>query len=305
MFTQTTLPLVEKLLHGENGLMLTYGVSNSGKSYTIAGGSGNAERGILPRGIDVIFNSIGGFQSDLPLRCVGVADVEIAEEEDAFARAFDQLKGEVEPSTAESVKVDKNYSYAIFVSYAEVYNEKIFDLLDAVLPSTSTPLPAPKSNGNLARPSSGWPLSSSLSLAALANGGGGVLKRRALALKNDPEGNGKYVAGLNEVRVRTRDEALAIFRAGQQARQVFGTLANRESSRSHGIFSIKIVRVHNGAPGDIDGVLVSKLSIVDLAGSERTRNTGTSGERLKEAGNINKSLMVSFFGLDGLAIADH
>lgn len=32
--------------------------------------------------------------------------------------------------------------------------------------------------------------------------------------------------------------------------------------------------------------------MVDLAGSERYRNTNSTGERLKEAGNINKSLMV-------------
>lgn len=31
---------------------------------------------------------------------------------------------------------------------------------------------------------------------------------------------------------------------------------------------------------------------MDLAGSERTKNTHTSGERLREAGSINKSLMV-------------
>jgi kinesin family protein 20 len=37
---------------------------------------------------------------------------------------------------------------------------------------------------------------------------------------------------------------------------------------------------------------MSRLSIVDLAGSERTRNTQNSGDRLREAGNINKSLMV-------------
>lgn len=36
----------------------------------------------------------------------------------------------------------------------------------------------------------------------------------------------------------------------------------------------------------------SRLSIVDLAGSERTKNTHNTGERLKEAGSINKSLMV-------------
>ena len=31
---------------------------------------------------------------------------------------------------------------------------------------------------------------------------------------------------------------------------------------------------------------------MDLAGSERTKNTHTSGDRLREAGSINKSLMV-------------
>ena len=47
-----------------------------------------------------------------------------------------------------------------------------------------------------------------MNLAAMANGGGGVLKRKALVLKNDPEGNGKYIAGLNDVRVKTRQVSL-------------------------------------------------------------------------------------------------
>lgn len=135
-------------------------------------------------------------------------------------------------------------------------------------------------------------IGSSMSLAALVNGGAGILKRRALVLKNDPEGNGKFIAGAHDIRVRNREEALAVFRCGQRARQVFGTMANRESSRSHGIFTIKVVRVHNGAPEDPDSAQVSRLAIVDLAGSERARNTATTGDRLKEAGNINKSLMV-------------
>lgn len=46
---------------------------------------------------------------------------------------------------------------------------------------------------------------STMNLAALANGGGGVIRRQALALKNDPEGSGKYIAGLKEIRVRTRE----------------------------------------------------------------------------------------------------
>ena len=42
---------------------------------------------------------------------------------------------------------------------------------------------------------------------------------------------------------------------------------------------------------DKQRIAVSQLSLVDLAGSERTGRTGNSGDRLKEAGNINNSLM--------------
>ncbi|WVQ99831.1 hypothetical protein IAU59_006974 [Kwoniella sp. CBS 9459] len=299
-FTTTTLPLVEKLLQGENGLLFAYGVSNSGKSYTIQGGSTSSatDRGVLPRAIDVVFNSIDGLESKANLKPQGLADVVLSVERDDAIPLNDPLAAS-EPRIEDTVKVDRNFSYAVFVSYAEVYNEKIFDLLDAVLPST----PSTPGTGRGRVTSNGLPrasntfgfsgaLNSSFNLAAMANGGGGVLKRHALALKNDPEGNGKYIAGLKDVRVRTREEALAVFRCGQSARQVFGTIANRESSRSHGIFTIKVVRIHNGAPNDPDSAQVSRLAIVDLAGSERTRNTQTTGDRLKEAGNINKSLMV-------------
>jgi kinesin family protein 20 len=66
-FTQTTLPLVEKVLKGENGLLFAYGVSNSGKSYTISGGQNSTpeDRGVLPRSIDVVFNSIKGLESNI------------------------------------------------------------------------------------------------------------------------------------------------------------------------------------------------------------------------------------------------
>ena len=50
--------------------------------------------------------------------------------------------------------------------------------------------------------------------------------------------------------------------------------------------------MHKGERDDPTGIQTSRLTLVDLAGSERTRNTQTTGERLKEAGNINKSLMV-------------
>ncbi len=57
-----------ELLQGQSGLLFAYGVSGSGKTYTIQGeedegedGNGNGEgRGLVPRSIDVVFNSIQG-----------------------------------------------------------------------------------------------------------------------------------------------------------------------------------------------------------------------------------------------------
>lgn len=64
-FTNTTLPLVRDLLvEGRNGLLFAYGVTNSGKTYTMQGGSMEGSAGILPRTLDVIFNSIEGKQSE-------------------------------------------------------------------------------------------------------------------------------------------------------------------------------------------------------------------------------------------------
>ena len=61
-FVKTTLPLVRNLLDGEDGLLFAYGVTNSGKTYTMQGGSHESSAGILPRAIDVLFNSIEGLQ---------------------------------------------------------------------------------------------------------------------------------------------------------------------------------------------------------------------------------------------------
>lgn len=63
-FAKTTLPLVQDVLMGQNGLLFTYGVTNSGKTYTVQGGRDEGAAGILPRSLDVIFNSIEGLHGD-------------------------------------------------------------------------------------------------------------------------------------------------------------------------------------------------------------------------------------------------
>jgi hypothetical protein len=273
-FSRCALPLVQHLLEGENGLLFAYGVTNSGKTYSIQGGRGKEEAGILPRTLDVVFNSIDGLQSDRPLKPKGLGSVEVmdhdegagvesfAEKEEKANALIDQVLGDADGPTALSedidptvIPVDRNYEYAIWVSYAEVYNEKIFDLLSV------NDSPANNTGGDLARSQTiSGALTSFMNIAAMASNpvsSFGVsthstnapvtLHRRALALKASPDGIGKYIHGLREIRVRNAQEAKAVVRMGNINRRVFGTLANAVSSRSHAIFNIKIVRIHRGA----------------------------------------------------------
>ncbi|TFK41288.1 P-loop containing nucleoside triphosphate hydrolase protein [Crucibulum laeve] len=291
-FTKTTLPLVADVLQGQNGLLFTYGVTNSGKTYTVQGGSEEGAAGILPRTLDVIFNSIEGLHGDGKYRPVRLHGVELADPNDSKAPeipaepALVEVLGQQIDTSAEpefdidptTLKVDRNYEYTIWLSYAEVYNEKVYDLLASVKDGSNI-----NANGTV-------PGAANKSL---------LLTRQALPLRPSPasdnmdsDANGKYIAGLRQFRVHSTSQAKALVKLGQLHRRVFGTLANRESSRSHGMVIIKVVRGHRGERDDPTSLQISRLTLVDLAGSERTKHTHTTGERLKEAGNINKSLMV-------------
>lgn len=61
VFDHVALPLVSNLIHGKNGLLFTYGVTGSGKTFTMTGDPQNG--GIMPRCLDVIFNSITDYQA--------------------------------------------------------------------------------------------------------------------------------------------------------------------------------------------------------------------------------------------------
>ncbi|KAF5375059.1 hypothetical protein D9758_000107 [Tetrapyrgos nigripes] len=290
-FTKTTLPLVRDALEGQNALLFTYGVTNSGKTYTVQGGSSEGSAGIVPRTLDVLFNSIDGLQGDSRYRPVRLHGVELADASDSKAPpvapepglegVLDQMNSlslnDLDIDTT-AIKLDRNYEYSIWLSYAEIYNEKVYDLLDSVKDTQGTRVNAfPQSNS-----------SSSLVLARTAL----AIKPSPLSDSQDASITGKYIAGLRQFRVHNASQAKSLVKLGQLHRRVFGTLANRESSRSHGMVVIKIMRCHRGEKNDPTAVQISRLTLVDLAGSERTKHTHTTGDRLKEAGNINKSLMV-------------
>uniref|UniRef100_H3G7K4 Kinesin-like protein n=1 Tax=Phytophthora ramorum TaxID=164328 RepID=H3G7K4_PHYRM len=103
--------------------------------------------------------------------------------------------------------------------------------------------------------------------------------------------NGVWVQGLTEVRVANRLEAMEQMRLGSLQRITASTQMNERSSRSHAVYTVKIVqRVSEKKSDTSDAVIVSKLTFVDLAGSERLKKTLAEGERMKEGIQINVGL---------------
>lgn len=137
------------------------------------------------------------------------------------------------------------------ISYLEIYNETMFDLLSTL----------PESWNQL---NEGQPLAVS---------------------ENE---DGTYVKGLSCHLVQNEEEALNLLFEGETNRAIAAHTLNARSSRSHCIFTIYIEtrsRVQSNAR-----YTVSKLNFVDLAGSERLGKTKSEGKTQQEAMYINKSL---------------
>ncbi|XP_061037941.1 kinesin-like protein KIF23 isoform X5 [Eubalaena glacialis] len=292
LFDVVANPLVDDLIHGKNGLLFTYGVTGSGKTHTMTGSPG--EGGLLPRCLDMLFNSIGSFQAkryvfksndrnSMDIQCEVDALLERQKREATPNPKTPSSKRQVDPEFADMInvqefckaeEVDEDSVYGVFVSYIEIYNNYIYDLLeevpfDPIKPkwnSCSTPM----RNTDFVPPQS--------------------------KLLREDKNHNMYVAGCTEVEVKSTEEAFEVFWRGQKKRRIANTHLNRESSRSHSVFNIKLVQAPLDADGDNvlqekEQITISQLSLVDLAGSERTNRTKAEGNRLREAGNINQSLM--------------
>jgi centromeric protein E len=154
--------------------------------------------------------------------------------------------------------------FLLRVSYLEIYNEKIHDLL-------SMPI---------------------------ANGVGGGAQQEEIKLREDSK-RGVYATPLKEEIVQSPTQLLRVIARGDQARRTASTQFNARSSRSHAVVQI-VVESRERIPGVSvagegkrsgllpGGVRVSTLSLIDLAGSEKAAE---SKERRQEGAHINKSLL--------------
>ena len=95
------------------------------------------------------------------------------------------------------------------------------------------------------------------------------------------------IKNLRKLIISSPEEAIKYIIDGNHFLHTASTLMNNESSRSHAIISIYI---ENNILKN-NKIKKSVFHIIDLAGSERQKKAGTFGDRTKEAGSINKSLL--------------
>ncbi|XP_030052834.1 kinesin-like protein KIF9 [Microcaecilia unicolor] len=158
------------------------------------------------------------------------------------------------------IEARPNYAITIRVSYLEIYNETLFDLLSSMPDVMSTDA--------------------------------------QMMIKEDS--HGVHVKGLSVHLTNSEEDALNLLFEGETNRIIASHILNKNSSRSHCIFTIYIesrVRCLSEAK-----YTYSKINLVDLAGSERLKKTRSEGQVLKEASYINRSL--SFLEQTILALTD-
>ncbi|VYS46474.1 unnamed protein product [Arabidopsis thaliana] len=98
--------------------------------------------------------------------------------------------------------------------------------------------------------------------------------------------NGLAVPDASMYPVTSTSDVLELMSIGLQNRVVSSTALNERSSRSHSIVTVHV----RGKDLKTGSALYGNLHLVDLAGSERVDRSEVTGDRLKEAQHINKSL---------------
>ncbi|KAG6500958.1 hypothetical protein ZIOFF_040820 [Zingiber officinale] len=220
LYDQAVVPIVNEVLEGFNCTIFAYGQTGTGKTYTMEGECRKAKSG--PKG-------------QLP------ADAGVIPR--AVKQIFDTLERQ-------------NDEYSVKVTFLELYNEEITDLL------------APEE----------------LSKIVLEE-----RQKKPLPLMEDGKG-GVLVRGLEEEIVTSAVEIFSLLERGSAKRRTAETLLNKQSSRSHSLFSITI-HIKEATPEGEELIKCGKLNLVDLAGSENISRSGAREGRAREAGEINKSLL--------------
>ena len=251
-------PCLSNIKKGNNCTILAYGQTGSGKTYTMFGG-------------DWSFNDNLAFSEKK--KNLQKDEYNFILNKELVIDPFSETNGiipnlimnlfSIYNNNKNNEENKDNSNLNIKCSYIQVYNEKIYDLLDN-LNELNSKKPFLVMTGRNKREK--------------------LLNQESLKIKYD-KNKGMILEGVNEINTNSFYDLFEILVQGETNRKIRQTNKNDMSSRSHTIFIIDIE--------DNNSKINSKIKLCDLAGSERFNSSETyNKEHIYELCNINKSLFI-------------
>ncbi|KAI8340641.1 hypothetical protein BC941DRAFT_510942 [Chlamydoabsidia padenii] len=226
VYSSAIAPLLHKFINGFNATVLAYGQTGAGKTFSM--------------GLDGLDNTKDKENQGIVPRCI--------------LELFHLLQ--------ERTDNEDGYSYEVLVSFLELHNEDLIDLLNPPIMQ--------KRRSHNGQPS----------------------QLSEVSIREDIAGN-IYWTGVKEERCHSPDELLSYLEKGSLCRTTGSTEMNTVSSRSHAMFTVTLKQQCLEQQDDsmVPKCLNSKFHFVDLAGSERLKRTNAEGDRAKEGIAINAGLL--------------
>ncbi|KAI8878285.1 kinesin-domain-containing protein [Backusella circina FSU 941] len=235
---------VQKFVEGYNVTMLAYGQTSSGKTYTMGTAQHTNDidlehEGIVPRAMALLFELLE--QQNDPRSPVSAA---------SSVSDTNKIQARSKKANRSSVKV----------SFVEIYNEELIDLLNSAPPNEKPPV----------------------------------------TIREDTKGHIYWTGTENRATGSTdmnekSSRSHAIFSVTLKQERYVPSSPNSSRAASPVASKLQSKRVASNAnriPDDGDWIITtSKFHFVDLAGSERLKRTAAEGDRRKEGININAGLL--------------
>ncbi|KAI7897830.1 P-loop containing nucleoside triphosphate hydrolase protein, partial [Cokeromyces recurvatus] len=277
VFQAVASNLIDKFIDGINVTILAYGQTSSGKTYTMGTaiddqmGKNTKQEGIIPRAMTALFQRLDTkehhvsindrhtpsplsstpFNSSLkiPRRSVSVAKMR---PKSTIINMDRRGSSTSLPLTGNHIHRNKN-RFAIFVSFIEIYNEELVDLLNPAPPNERTPVMIREdTKGHII-----WSGIKEVPVDSTED----VLRYLRMGTENRATGSTDMNA------------------KSSRSHAIFSVTLKQEKWSNE---------VHHDGEWIVTH---SKFHFVDLAGSERLKRTAAEGDRRKEGININAGLL--------------
>jgi len=241
---------VSSELEAKNHVVISMGVSNSGKTFTLFGDEQRREEneGILPRLIDDVFK--------------------VENDKGMHRLLLQSASNHSHTSTGTSINPSM-IQMEVEISMVHIHNDRISDMLSSYAADRSN-----RRNSNVFKMINSFETSS-----------GSAKSMQELKISQDKITQ-DFIVKPNVIRCASSIKAREVINAGMEQNTISSTKLNKRSSRGHTLITLRPVLNLGGGrimPG-------ASITVIDMAGIERTKSNEMNRIAMRESAAINSSI---------------